>query len=239
MKFDFSNQVVVVTGATGNLGSAVARAFQESGARLILIDLGADRLRQAFPDLADTPDHYLANCADMTDPDSVNELVRDTINRFKRIDVLIHTVGGYRAGTPLHETPLKTWEFMMDLNAGSAFIACQAIIPHMLQQGGGKIVTIGARPGLKGLANAAAYSAAKSATIRLTESMAAEYKDKGINVNCILPGTIDTPQNRQATPEADYSLWVTPESLAGVILFLCSEAARDIHGAAIPVYGRS
>jgi NAD(P)-dependent dehydrogenase (short-subunit alcohol dehydrogenase family) len=239
MTYDFSNQVVVVTGATGNLGQAVAHAFQESGARLALIDLSADRLRQAFPDLADVPDHYLANCADLTDSDSVNEVVRNTIKRLERIDVLIHTVGGYRAGKPLHETPLNTWRFMIALNAGSTYITCQAILPHMLQQGRGKIVTVGARPGLQGSANAAAYSAAKSATIRLTESMAAEYKDKGINVNCILPGTIDTPQNREATPEADFSLWVTPESLAEVILFLCSEAARDIHGAAIPVYGRS
>jgi NAD(P)-dependent dehydrogenase (short-subunit alcohol dehydrogenase family) len=125
------------------------------------------------------------------------------------------------------------------MNGRSVFIACQKVIPDMLNQGSGKIVNLAARPGLEGQAGMAAYSASKSAVIRLTESMAAELKDQGINVNCVIPGTIDTPQNRETIPEADYSTWVTPESLADVILFLSSEAARDVHGAALPVYGRS
>jgi NAD(P)-dependent dehydrogenase (short-subunit alcohol dehydrogenase family) len=128
---------------------------------------------------------------------------------------------------------------MMDLNARSAFITSQAVIPQMLKQGSGAIIHIAARPGLAGRANMAAYSASKSAVIRLTESMAAEYKEAGIRVNCIIPGTIDTPQNRRDMPDAETSKWVEPESLAEVILFLASQAARDINGAAIPVYGRS
>ena len=139
----------------------------------------------------------------------------------------------------LHEVPIDTWDFLLNLNARSVFIACKKVIPYMIRQGSGKIVNVAARPGLEGQAGMAAYSASKSAVIRLTESMSAELKDQGINVNCIIPGTIDTPQNREAIPEADYSKWVTPESLAEVILFLSSNAARDVHGAALPVYGRS
>jgi len=107
----------------------------------------------------------------------------------------------------------------------------------MLDQGSGKIIHTAARPGLEGAAGASAYSASKSAVIRLVESASAEVKQRGINVNCILPGTIDTPDNREAMPDADFSQWVNPESLADVILFLASDASRDIHGAAIPVYG--
>jgi NAD(P)-dependent dehydrogenase (short-subunit alcohol dehydrogenase family) len=121
----------------------------------------------------------------------------------------------------------------------TAFIASRAVVPHMLRQGSGKIIHIAARPGLQGRAESAAYSASKSAVLRLTESLSAELRDSGINVNCVIPGTLDTPPNREAMPEADTSRWVSPDSLAEVILFLASPAARDIHGAAIPVYGRT
>jgi len=127
---------------------------------------------------------------------------------------------------------------MLDLNARSVFIACHAFIPHMLRQGSGKIVNIASRAALSGDANHAAYSASKAAVVRLTESMDAELKDAGLNVNCVLPGMIDTPPNRQAMPDADHSRWVEPEALTDVILFLASDAARAIHGVALPVYGR-
>jgi NAD(P)-dependent dehydrogenase (short-subunit alcohol dehydrogenase family) len=126
---------------------------------------------------------------------------------------------------------------MMNLNARTAFIASQAVLPQMLKQGSGVIIHTAARPGLLGRANMAAYSASKSAVIRLTESLSAEYKDLGIRVNCVIPGTLDTTQNREDMPKADTAKWVKPESLAQVILFLASDAARDIHGAAVPIYG--
>jgi NAD(P)-dependent dehydrogenase (short-subunit alcohol dehydrogenase family) len=237
--FDFSNKTVMVSGAIGNLGVVLAQAFQASGAKLALIDRGEDRLRQAFPDLVGLPDYLLVNCADLMDEGAVEKSVSEAIQHFGRIDVLVNTVGGFRAGKMLHETPIETWDFLLNLNARSVFIACQKVIPYMLNQRSGKIVNVAARPGLEGQAGMAAYSASKSAVIRLTESMAAELKSQGVNVNCIIPGTIDTPQNREAMPNADYSTWVTPESLADVILFLSSTAARDVHGAAVPVYGRS
>ena len=237
--FNITNKVVMVTGAIGNLGIAVTRSFQASGAKLALVDRGEDRLLKTFPDLVSSSDFLLVDCADLMDEGAVEASVAESIQHFGRIDVLVNTVGGFRAGSPLHETPIETWDFLLNLNARSVFIASKKVIPHMLNQGSGKIINLAARPGLEGQAGMAAYSASKSAVLRLTESMAAELKDQGINVNCIIPGTIDTPQNREAMPNADHNTWVKPESLADVILFLSSAASRDIHGAALPVYGRS
>jgi NAD(P)-dependent dehydrogenase (short-subunit alcohol dehydrogenase family) len=239
INFDFTDQVVVITGAAGNLGVATARAFQNANARLVLLDRSADRLPQLFPELADSPNHYLATSVDVTDADAIASVAAETLKRFGRADALVNTAGGYRAGTPLHETPLADWDFLMNLNGRSVFTVSRAFIPSMLQQGSGKIVNIASRGGLAGDASAAIYNASKSVVIRLTESLAAELKGHGINVNCVLPGLIDTPPNRAAMPKADFSKWVTPEALANVILFLCSEAATPVHGAAVPVYGRS
>ena len=236
--FDFSDRVVIVTGAAGNLGGAVARAFQAAGAKMVLVDRAADRLPRLFPDLVDSPNHFLATSVDLTNADAVETMVDETAKRFGRVDVLVNTAGGFRAGTPVHETPLETWDFMLNLNARTVFIASRAVIPHMLQQGSGRIVNVAARAALKGGAKMAVYSVSKSAVVRLTESMAAELKKDGINVNCVLPGTIDTPQNRQAMPKADHSRWVKPEAIADVILFLASDTARAVQGAAIPVYGK-
>ncbi len=235
--FDFSDRIVMVTGASGNLGSAVATAFRAAGARLVLADRASDRLLRLFPGLADSPDHLLATSVDLTDAEAVAGMVDETVKRFGRIDVLVNVVGGYRGGTAVHETSLQTWDFLLNLNARSVFVASSAVIPAMLERGSGKIVNVAARAALEGGRMMGAYSASKSAVVRLTESMSAELKKSGINVNCILPGTIDTPENRAAMPKADTSRWVAPEALADVILFLASDAARAVHGAAVPVYG--
>lgn len=233
--FDFAERVVMVTGAAGNLGGAVARAFQTAGARLILIDRASDRLPRLFPELVDAAEHWLAASVDLLRPDAVEATVEEAVARLGRIDVLANVAGGYRAGTAVHETPFETWDFMLNLNARTAFSVSRAVIPHMLRQGSGKIINVSARAGQQGSAKMAAYSASKSAVLRLTESMSAELKGKGINVNCVLPSTIDTPQNREAMPNADYSRWVKPQAIADVIMFLASDAARAVHGAAIPV----
>lgn len=239
MKFDFSGQVAIVTGAAGNLGVAVARAFRVAGAKLALIDLSSERFPIIFPDLAQSPDCFFAPPTDGSDPGAVAQAVDEIKRRFGRIDILVNTVGGYRAGLPLHETPLSDWDFMLDLNARSVFVMCQAVIPQMLGQNQGRIVNVASRAALRGDAGHAAYSASKAAVVRLTESMDAELKDRGVNVNCVMPAIIDTPQNRAAMPDADFGSWVPPEAVADVILFLASEGARAVHGAAIPVYGRS
>jgi NAD(P)-dependent dehydrogenase (short-subunit alcohol dehydrogenase family) len=234
---NFAGKVVMVTGGTGNLGGPTARAFANAGAKVVIVDRNAEKQREHFPDWIDSPNFWLAAPVDVIQPHEAAQAVAQTITRFGRIDVLVNTIGGYRAGKPVYEMDLATWDLMLNLNARSTLVMCQAVIPALLSQGGGKIVNVAARGGIAGSANHAAYSAAKAAVIRLTESIAAEVRDKGINANCILPGTIDTSDNREAMPKADRRKWVQPESLAAVILFLASDGARDIHGASVPVYG--
>lgn len=234
---DFKDRVVVISGAAGNLGGVVSHAFASSGAKTGLLDRRPGRLQEVCGHLADDSSHLLIGTVDMTDPDSVEDSIQQVVDTHGRVDILINTIGGYRGGTPIHETSLESWDFMFDLNARSVFLSCRAVVRHMLKQGSGKIVNIGARPGVRGAANSGAYSGAKSAVIRLTETLSEELKDQGINVNCVLPGHVDTPENREQEPEADFSRWVTPRAVADVILFLASDEANAIHGSSIPAYG--
>lgn len=231
--YDFSGKVVVVTGGSGNLGSAVIRCFHAAGAHTVAVDRNLERINEVLPNLVGSKDHLLVGDHDVTDPNQMEQLARDILARFGRIDVLVNTVGGYKAGTPVHETPLETWDFMMNLNARSVFVVSRAMIPSMLKQGSGKIINISSRSALTAQGNDAAYSAAKSAVARLTESMAAEYKYQGVRVNAILPSALVSPEDIQADPTRG----VTPDSVAEVVIFLCSEAGSVITGALIPVYG--
>ncbi len=237
MMVDFSDKVVVITGAAGNLGSAVAHAFEAQGARLVLLDRKEGRLQEIFPEISELNKHLLIDGVDLASKESVDDAISKVIALHGRVDVLVNTVGGYRAGTPVHDTPVETMEFLMDLNARTTFLSCQAAVPHMLKAGGGKIINVGARQGTRGMAKAGAYAMSKSAVLRLTESLSAELKREGINVNAVLPGTIDTPANRKAMPDADLSRWVTPQAIGEVILFLASDAACAVHGALVPVFG--
>jgi NAD(P)-dependent dehydrogenase (short-subunit alcohol dehydrogenase family) len=234
---DFTDKVVVITGAAGNLGSAVVRAFEAQGASLVLLDRKEGRLQEIFPAIARLHKHLLVDGVDMASKESVDDAFSKALAHHGHVDVLVNTVGGYRAGTPIHETPIETMEFLMDLNARTTFLSCQAAVPHMLKAGSGKIINIGARQGTKGLAKSGVYAMSKSAVLRLTESLSAELKRQGINVNAVLPGTIDTPANRKAMPDADLSRWVTPQAISEVILFLASDSASAVHGALIPVFG--
>jgi len=237
--FDFSGRVVVVAGAAGNLGEAVARAFDGAGARLVLLDRASDRLAALYPEWARDGHHLLLTGVDVADEASVSAAVGTALERLGRIDVLANTVGGWRGGAVTDEAAVQMWDLLHGLNARTALILSRAVIPPMLEQGEGKIVHTAARAALAGTARSAAYSASKAAVVRLVEGLAAELGPKGINVNCVLPGTIDTPQNRAAMPKADFGRWVPPGAIAQVFLFLASEAAWPINGAAIPVYGRS
>lgn len=222
MRFD--QRIVMVTGAAGNLGRAVAKAFSDLGATLILLDA--------------KPDDSIVQ-TDLRDARSVRQAVDQALERHGRIDVLCNIAGGFRMGPSVHETPDSDWDFLFDLNAKSVLHTARAVVPAMLRQGFGKIVNIGAFAAQKGAAAMGAYVASKSAVIRITETMAAELREKNINVNCVLPTIIDTPENRAAMPQADPRRWVAPQDLAAVIVFLASDAARAIHGAAIPVTGLS
>jgi NAD(P)-dependent dehydrogenase (short-subunit alcohol dehydrogenase family) len=233
-----NNLVAIITGAVGNLGTATARAFQQAGAKTVLVDHAPDRLRQAFKDIAGSNDHLLAGGIDLSDPASLGGLMEQTLGKFGRVDVLVNTVGGYRGGKPVHETDPADWDFLFNVNVRTTLLCCRVVIPQMLKQKSGKIINVASRNGLAGSADYAAYSASKSAVLRLTESLAAELKTANINVNCIMPGTIDTPQNRAAMPSADFSGWVEPAAIAEVITFLASDSARAVQGAALPVYGK-
>lgn len=234
--YDFHDQVALITGAAGNLGLATAEALHMAGAALALVDISEARLRSLYGDWQ--PVELLT--ANLLDEASVTAMAQRAATRFGRIDILINIAGGFNAGTPVHETPLSTWEQMLDLNAGSVFLTSRAVLPIMFQQQRGKIINIAARAALEtGRQKMTAYVVSKTAVIRLTEALAAEYREAGINVNCILPGTIDTPRNRADMPHADFTRWVPPADLANVILFLASDLSRAVHGAAIPVTGLS
>jgi len=232
----FKGQTALITGAAGNLGQAVAAAFAAAGANLVLLDLNEAALAKVP---AQGAADVLRQRVDLSDPVSITAATKAAIARFQRIDALCNLAGGFQMGDKAHELTADKWNFMMELNAGSVLRMTHAVVPHMLKAGGGRIVNIGAYSALGGKAEMGAYIASKSAVIRLTETMAAELRTHNINVNCVLPSIIDTPQNRAAMPKADPRKWVAPEALADVLLFLCSPAARAIHGAAIPVVGLS
>jgi NAD(P)-dependent dehydrogenase (short-subunit alcohol dehydrogenase family) len=236
---DFNNKFVMITGATGNLGRATTQAFSSHGARLALITLDTSRIQEIFPEMMENEPIPLCLSVDLTSEEQVVTAVHEIIDTFGRIDILVNIAGGYKGGIAIHETSSEDLDFLMNLNLRTNFNTSKTVIKYMLDQGSGNIINIAARAGLSGSARMGVYSASKSAVIRLTESMAAELKHKGIRVNCILPGTINTPQNREAMPNADFSRWVEPEAIADVILFLASDQARAITGASIPVYGRS
>jgi NAD(P)-dependent dehydrogenase (short-subunit alcohol dehydrogenase family) len=224
----FAGKTVMVTGGAGNLGRAVAEHFSGLGANLVLLDVTGR---------GDEKGLFIQT--DLLDQKSVDAAVGQAISRFGRIDVLANIAGGFRMGKPVHETTDEDWNFLFDLNVRTVLHTARAVVPRMLAAGGGKIVNIGAFSAQKGAAQMAAYTASKSAVIRLTEAMAAELRDKGINVNCVLPTVIDTPQNRAAMPKADPKRWVAPQDLARTIAYLASDDARAVHGAALPVTGLS
>jgi len=226
--------VVVITGATGQLGGAVVDLFHHQGARLVLLARHADALAREF---AHIPDAVRVG-ADLGARAQVAQRLGAALQPLGRVDVLCHLAGGFHMGEPVHDTPASSWDLMMNLNAAGFMHVAAVVAPLMIAQGAGRIVTVGAGGGLKGGGNMGAYSASKSALMRLTESMSAELRDQGVNVNCVLPSTLDTPANRAAMPDVDPARWVTPQALAEVIGFLASDAARAIHGAMIPVYGR-
>lgn len=233
---DFRNQAVMVTGAAGNLGKSVASAFADLGANLVLVDLKRDALERAFGAENNQRLFAPANLLDMTGATSA---AQTALTRFGRIDVLCNIAGGFRMGEAVHETSDENWNFLFDINTRTLLHVVRAVVPHMVNAGGGKIVNVGAFAAQKGMAQMGAYTAAKGTVIRMTEAMAGELREKNINVNCVLPTIIDTPENRAAMPKADPAKWVAPADLANVIVFLASDAARAVHGAALPVTGLS
>ncbi|GAB4482422.1 MAG: SDR family NAD(P)-dependent oxidoreductase [Anaerolineae bacterium] len=232
---DLKGKVVVITGAAGALGSEVARVFARAGARLALVDRVEEPLIELAGEIGG--EALPLGGVDLTDEDSVGELAARVMAHYGRVDVLLNIAGGYRAGTPVHETPLAIWDFMLNLNARTVLLTARAFVPHLIAGGGGRIVSVASRSALEANRGDAAYAASKSAVMRLTESLAKELGQHRIAANCIIPAAIDTPANRKSMPGADFSKWVQPEQIAQVLLFLASDASAAVTGAAIPVYG--
>jgi NAD(P)-dependent dehydrogenase (short-subunit alcohol dehydrogenase family) len=231
---NFDGRTVMITGPAGHLGRAVTQAFADCGARTVLVDRRRERLESVFgPETA----QRLYAPADLLDRGALDAAVREAIGRCGRIDALCHLAGGFRMGEAVHETTDETWSVLFDLNVRTFARIAHAVVPHMIGQGGGSIVAVGAAAAQKGVARMGAYCAVKAGVVRLAEAMSAELRDSGINVNCVLPSVIDTPDNRAAMPDADPARWVAPADLARVVVFLASDAVHAVHGAALPVTG--
>ena len=222
---------VIVTGGTGGLGAAVTGAFLEDGWRVVVPWVVEHELERV-----ERHERLELVRADLFDPAAVRALV-DTAGPAVR--ALVNLVGGYAAGGLVHETPVEDFEQMLALNLRPTYLVTQATLPHLVAGGGGAVVCVGARAALAPFAGAAGYVTAKAAVIAFAQAVAVEYKHDGVRCNAVLPSVIDTPANRVAQPDADYSRWVTPAEIATVIRFLASDASAPTSGAAIPVYGRA
>lgn len=222
---------VVITGAAGALGKAVAGRFLAQGAAVVAVDLHMQGLRAAYGD--DPRVKLLA--VDLTDALATSAVLSVAVATSTQPVVLCNIAGGFDMGPSVHDTPDVLWRRMMDMNVATLINACRAVVPVMKAQGRGKIVNVAAVSAVTGKPAMGAYCASKSAVARLTESMSLELREAGIHVNAVAPSVLDTPANRAAMPDADPSKWVTLADLAAVIEFLASDAARAVHGAVVPV----
>lgn len=233
----FTGKVVLVAGGTGGLGKSVSLAFLEEQAEVTVTyrreeEFMALRLASGARATA-----LAGRQVDVTDDDAVHRLVETIISQHGRLDVLINAVGGYAGGTPLWDVDPKVFDQMFALNLRSGYVLSRAVAASMLKQGNGVIINVASQAALNHAAGAAAYAASKAAAVAMIDSLAADLKGTGVRANSILPSIIDTDANRRAMPGSDFTKWPKPVDIAKVILFLCSDDAKLIHGAAIPVYG--
>ena len=232
-----SSRVAVITGGLGALGTAVINGFMQAGYRVAVVD----RMPPDAPAAAawrTKPDVLVLAGVDLADAAATQAALQAAATRHGGIDVLVNVAGGFR-WQKLNDGDLEIWDSMFAANLRSAAAACRAALPYLRGSAMGRIVNIGAGAAAgRSTAGMGAYAASKAGVHKLTESLADELKSHGITVNAVLPGTIDTPQNRADMPDADRALWVTPQDVANVILFLASESARAVTGALVPVNGR-
>jgi NAD(P)-dependent dehydrogenase (short-subunit alcohol dehydrogenase family) len=240
MTAELTDKTILVTGASGGVGRGVVNRLAAAGARLALTGTRADQLAQAIGALGGDDARFKAFPADLNDEQAVDDLLEKVAGAFGSVDGLVHTVGGYAAGDPVHAAGMDVWDQMIALNARIVYLVCGKVARHMLDHGApGSISVILARAAYKGSKNHAAYSASKAAAMRIVESMALELRDHGIRVNGISPSTIDTTANREAMPNADFEKWVKPEQIGDLAVFLASDAAAAITGANIDISARS
>jgi NAD(P)-dependent dehydrogenase (short-subunit alcohol dehydrogenase family) len=239
MDINFSGKVVLVAGGTGGLGNAVSRAFLEEGAKVVVTYRREEEFAALKRAAGAKASELEGGVVDITDERAVEEFVGGVLSRHGKVDALVNTVGGYVGGVKLWELETKAFDAMLALNLRSGYALARAVVPAMLKQKHGAIVNVAAKAAFDHGAGASAYAASKAAAVAMMDSLAAEVKGTGVRVNSILPSIIDTAVNRQAMPDADFTAWPKPEEIAQVILFLCSDQAAVVHGAAVPVYGNS
>ena len=239
MNTRFSGKVMLVAGGTGGLGRAVSLAFLKENANVVV----AYRNQKEFAALQSAAGADSSSLegrqVDVTDEAAVGRLVDQILMEHGRLDAMVNTVGGYAGGMKLWEMDTRIFDQMLALNLRAGYVLSRAAIAPMLKQKHGSIVNVASKAAFDHGAGAAAYAASKAAALAMIDSLAADVKGSGVRVNSILPSIIDTAVNRKAMPNADYATWPKPEDIARVILFLCSDDAKVIHGAAIPVYGDS
>jgi len=235
----FEGKVILVAGGTGGLGRAVSLAFLKENAAVVSTYRKQEELDALKIAAATNESRLEAYAVDVTDEAAVLQLVEKVIGKHRRLDAMVNTVGGYAGGAKLWELDTKVFDQMLALNLRSGYALSRAAVRAMLKQGRGAIVNVASKAALDHAAGAAAYAASKAAAVAMLDSLAGDTQGSGVRVNTILPSIIDTEANRKAMPKADFAKWPKPEDIARVILFLCSEDARVIHGAAIPVYGDS
>lgn len=223
-------KVVLVTGANGGLGAYVTQAFLDAGTTVV----GSSRKIQQSDF---TSDRFIAIPAEVSSREGASVLVDQVVARCGGLDVLAHTVGGFAGGQSVADTDDATFQRMFDLNLNSVFHIFRAAIPVLRKTGAGRIIAIGSRAAVDPGPGVGAYSASKAAMVSLVRTVAAENKDAGMTANAILPGTMDTPANRKAMPNSDFSKWISPQHVASLVIWLAGDAGKDVNGAVIPVYG--
>ncbi len=224
------DKVVMITGANGGLGEAVTHAFLDADARVAGISRAITNADFDRPNFEAFP----ATIASAADAAKLVEAVRA---KWGRVDALIHLVGGFAGGTPVQETAASDFSKMMELNFFAFAYMAQAVLPWMRERGSGAIVAIGARPAIHPVKNLGAYAASKAALVSLVQTIALENKDRGIRANAVLPGTMDTPANRESMPQADPAKWVHPSNVAALLVHLTSDAGAQMSGGLIPILG--
>jgi NAD(P)-dependent dehydrogenase (short-subunit alcohol dehydrogenase family) len=239
MSARFEGRVVLVAGGTGGLGRAASSAFLDEGAEVAVTYRNQPDWETFKNSVAANALRLQGHEVDVTDEAAVNQLMEKILLKHGRLDAMVNAVGGYAGGLKLWEMETKVFEQMLNLNLRSGYALSRAAVRAMLRQRQGAIVNVAAKAAVDHAAGASAYAASKAAAVAMLDALAADVKGTGVRVNTVLPSIIDTEANRKAMPKADFSQWPKPQDIARVILFLCSDDAKVIHGAAIPVYGAS
>jgi NAD(P)-dependent dehydrogenase (short-subunit alcohol dehydrogenase family) len=235
----FSGKVALVTGGTGGLGRAVSLGFLEEGASVVVTYRHQSEMDDLKRIAGANTSMLSGRQVDTTDNAALDEFVQSLVKEHGHLDVLVNAIGAYAGGTKLWETDSAVFEQMLTLNLRAGYAILRSVVPAMLKQGRGAIVNVASKAAFDHAGSAAGYVASKSAAVAMIDSLAADLKGTGVRANSIVPSIIDTEANRKAMPNANFAQWPKPEDIARVILFLCSDDARLIHGAAVPVYGNT